>query len=186
LAEWSQDADGRDQYRDSRDLVYFPQIMTVEPQERRIIRVGTRLPPPERERSYRLFIEEMPEPDETRGKGTQVAVKLRFGVPLFVAPLEPQAAAVLERVELAHGELTVDVRNGGNRHVKVDGISVSANGSVIGETTGWYVLPGVVRSFTLPLPAEACAAAGTIELLVAGSPQLQLQRTLDVAPDRCR
>src|SRR5690242_12939673 len=41
LVRWSQDAKGEDVYEDNKDLIYFPRLMSVEPQEKRVIRVGT-------------------------------------------------------------------------------------------------------------------------------------------------
>ena len=40
--EWTQDATGKDLYADSSDLVFFPKIMSVEPGEEGLIRVGTK------------------------------------------------------------------------------------------------------------------------------------------------
>src|SRR5262245_55910672 len=40
LMEWTQDADGVDVYRESDELVYFPRLMSVEPGEKRLVRVG--------------------------------------------------------------------------------------------------------------------------------------------------
>src|SRR6185369_12141928 len=58
--EWTQDAEGRDVYADSSDLVYFPQQMQVPPLDSRVVRVGYRNPATQVERAYRLYIEELP------------------------------------------------------------------------------------------------------------------------------
>src|SRR5512145_3038365 len=80
--EWVQDDEGKDVYAESADLVYYPKIMVIEPKEERILRAGIRVPAAAREKAYRLFIEEIPEP--RKSPGTSVAIAVRFGVPIFV------------------------------------------------------------------------------------------------------
>ena len=77
--EWSQDADGKDVYTDTSDIIFFPKIMTIEKKEDRIIRVGIKALAVLREKTYRLFVEEIPEPK--KAQGTSVAIAIRFGVP---------------------------------------------------------------------------------------------------------
>src|SRR5512143_3864256 len=60
VKEWSQDADGRDVYTAAKDIVFFPKIMTVEPNEQRAVRIGIKSPPSLQEKTYRLFVEEIP------------------------------------------------------------------------------------------------------------------------------
>src|SRR5450432_1756242 len=57
---WRQDAEGKDQYEVSDDLIYFPRALEILPGESRIIRVGVKAAPVSREETYRLFIEELP------------------------------------------------------------------------------------------------------------------------------
>ena len=52
--EWTQDAAGADQYAESRDLVYFPRILSVAPGEEGLIRVGVKAPVVPVEKTYRL------------------------------------------------------------------------------------------------------------------------------------
>lgn len=184
LFEWSQDKQGKDQYKESSDLIFFPQIMTLKPKDKRIIRVGTKSPPAGAERTYRLFIEELPEANAARGKGTQVAIKLRFGVPLFVAPIQPQLAGTLEDAKLAKGEIRLRVRNTGNQHFRFEAISATAGGAAIGQAEGWYLLAGAARSYTIKVDNQACAKAGKIEIaLTAGA--LKLKRELEASPALC-
>ncbi len=185
LFEWSQDKNGKDQYKESSDLIFFPQLMTLQPKDKRIIRVGTKSPPAAAERTYRLFIEELPDANAKRGKGAQVAVKLRFGVPLFVAPIEPRLAGTIEDAALAKGEVRLRVRNTGNQHFRFETISASAGGAAIGQVEGWYLLAGAARSYTIKVDPQACAKAGRIEVaLSAGS--LEIKRELEATPVLCR
>ncbi len=92
--EWTQDEEGKDQYAETADLVFFPKIMTLEKGEERMIRTGIRVPAAGREKTYRLFIEEIPEPRKG-GEGTNVTVAIRFGVPIFVKPIKDENKGIL-------------------------------------------------------------------------------------------
>lgn len=184
LYEWTQDASGVDHYRESGDLIWFPQIMTLDPGQKRLIRVGLKTPAAAAEKSYRLFIEELPDPAGAEGRNTQVAVRLRFGVPLFVAPLEPRLAGSIDEATLAGGQLRLRVRNSGNRHFKFEAITVRAGGAVIGEIQGGYLLPGAARGYTVTLEPRACAAAARIEVSLAAE-GLRLAHELEATPALC-
>lgn len=185
LFEWSQDKNGKDQYKESGDLIFFPQLMTLKPKDKRIIRVGTKSPPAGAERTYRLFIEELPDANAAHRKGAQVAVKLRFGVPLFVAPVKPQLAGTIEDAKLAKGEIQLRVRNTGNQHFRFEAITARAGGAAIGQTEGWYLLAGAARDYTIKVDNQACAKAGKMEVaLSAGS--LNLKQELEATPALCR
>ncbi len=150
LYEWTQTPTGEDHYAESTDLIFFPQILTVEPNDRRIVRIGLRSPPQAPEKAYRLFIEEMPDPDEPPSSGARVAVRLRFGVPIFVAGSEAKPRIEITRVEGAKGVLAVEVRNTGERQFRIEEITALA---------GWYVFPGVTRLFQVPFGAGRCPTA---------------------------
>src|SRR3972149_373030 len=44
-SEWTQDAEGKDRYAETNDLVFFPTIMTIESKQERILRGGGRSAP---------------------------------------------------------------------------------------------------------------------------------------------
>lgn len=183
LFEWSQDREGKDQYADSDALIFFPRIMTIAAKDKGLIRVGTKSPLAASERSYRLFIEELPDA-KSRGQGAQVEVKLRFGVPLFVAPLQPAVTGAIEALKLEKGELSLRVKNTGNRHFRFEKILVQAGDAVLGEVQGWYLLPGIDRAYKIPLKAEACAKAGALEISLKAE-GLELKQRLDATPAQC-
>jgi fimbrial chaperone protein len=185
LFEWTQDAEGKDQYVENGDLIFFPQIMTLEPKEKRLVRVGTKSPAPQIERTYRLFIEEIPEVGEVPAQGTQVAVKLRFGVPIFVAPIKAEMSGAIEDAKLSKGEVQLRVRNTGNQHFRFEAISVKAGSASIGEVQGWYLLPGAARAYSIKVDKDACAKSGKLEISLNGD-GLVMKRELDATPVLCR
>jgi len=183
LMRWSQDAAGEDVYKESRDLVYFPRLMSVEPQERRVVRVGTQAPAGEVEGTYRLIVEEMM-PAAPDPSGTTIAVRMRFAIPIFVAPVQPVAKPVLEGLTVAGGRVRFRLRNAGNQHVKLETISLRRGDTVLQEAAGWYVLPGAQRSFGIAVPAGECRP-GKVRLVLKGE-GVELSQELVLDADRCR
>ena len=162
LVEWTQSPDGKDHYAESKDLVFFPPIFTIEPGEKRIVRVGSKGPVMPAHRAYRLFIEELPDPNAKAVGGSQVAVRMRFGVPIVMGKGEARPV-VVEAVPGA-GNVKAKIRNEGDRLVRFDEVTLSAAGRVVGNSAGWYVFPGVTREFVVPVDPQACPVSGELEL----------------------
>lgn len=161
--EWSQDSAGKDQYSETRDLIFFPKIMTVEPGEEGVVRVGTKAAVLPTEKTYRLFIEELPGVAKAeQAPGVTLNVLIRFGAPVFVAPVNPVDSAEIVSLEMAKGMLAMSVRNTGNRHQIIQGIQlagVDAQGNEVYALTlaDRYLLAGATKSYTATVPADQCA-----------------------------
>ena len=182
LFEWTQDAAGKDDYREAEDLIYFPRLMTLEKGEQKLVRVGLRTPALEREKTYRLFIEELPAPP-TPG-GARVAIAVRFGVPIFVKPAKEEIRGEIEKLDMAKGVLRVVVRNSGNAHFTIKSITAASGEAFSKEAPGWYLLAGAAREHAIELPAAACAKLKQINVTVKAD-QLELKGTLDVNASMC-
>lgn len=149
--EWSQE-DGEDKYAPTRDLLVTPPIFTVPGGASQILRMTMRpRPPVKNERSYRLFLQEIPSREALEGVGLRMA--LRIGVPVFVAPADPRDAELnwsLKR--LGSDRLELNVANTGNLHARYSGLRLSFGENfpdcVPRQTVG-YVLPGVSRQWDL-------------------------------------
>lgn len=166
--EWTQDAAGQDVYVESQDLIVFPGAIRLEGQGRQLIRVGIRQPAVDRERTYRVFIEELPRPPPPGQPRAQVAIRVRFGVPVFVKPLEGKPAAEITGARVENGRLRVEVRNAGNAHVHAESVTVAAAGATYAADRGWYVLAGATRGFPVVLPRAACNPAAPLTLSARG------------------
>ena len=188
--EWTQDAAGADQYANSRDLVFFPKILSVEPGEEGLIRVGVKAPVVPVEKTYRLFIQELPSPAQAAlADGPRVNLLLRFGAPVFVAPVKATDSAEVSEVRLARGVLGLSVKNTGNRHQVVQGIQVKgtdAQGSEVYASTlaDRYLLAGTAKSYTASIPAEKCQLIKVLKLDFK-TDRLGVTRSLDVNPAMC-
>lgn len=186
--EWTQDAQGEDIYEPTKDLVFFPNILTIEPKEERVLRTGLRSPAVEREKTYRLFIEEIP--DSSSSDATQVSIKIRFGLPVFVEPLQEEVQADISDLTLKKGRLAAEINNTGNVHVRINKLIVHGlddEGQEIfrEEKAGWYLLAGASRRYTLELPEKQCRRAATLRLEV-DTDKIDPTRDLTVEPNRCR
>ena len=183
LMAWTQDAEGKDAYQESSDLVYFPRQLELEPGARRLVRVGAKSAGGPVERTYRLFIEEQPEPG---GGGANAAVRFyfRFGVPVFVAPAAPRPAPEVAAPTLRAGQLSVVVRNTGNQHFRLQRVIVTDGADFRQELAGWYSLAGGQRTYSADIPAAACRRASSLQVTLEGE-GVQLERKLDVAPADC-
>ncbi len=183
LVEWLQDWDGKDGYRESDELIYFPRIATLAPGEKRVVRVGLRGAPAQpQERSYRLFIEDIPE--KTTQQGSRLAIAVRFGVPLFVRPAKETIDGEIEALRLDQGKLYVRVRNIGNVHFRIASVNAFQDGQSLGEAAGWYLLPGAARDHLIEIPAGQCHAPGRLDVTVT-SDRVTLQGSLEVTRAMC-
>lgn len=163
---WSQSPSGEQELVAAPDLVVFPTLFTLAPGESRRVKVGITVGPQARERTYRLFLEELP-PPASRGVGLRVLTRL--SVPIFQAPLREVRAGAISRVAMVGGKLGIDVRNQGTVSVMLKSaraVATDAAGAVVwqGEASGWYLLAGGLRTFELEVPAEQAARVAAVEV----------------------
>jgi len=188
---WTQDADGRDVYEETRDLIFFPRILKLDKGEQKIIRAGLRVPATSREKTYRLFIEEIPQPKTDTSEATQLTVVIRFGIPVFGKPLKEKPAADLSSVLLNKEGVRVVVANTGNTHFRITDLTVQGLNDKGEETfseklNGWYLLAGASRLYTTSLSAEQCIKSERIDITVATDTDITLHRSLNVDKAQCQ
>jgi fimbrial chaperone protein len=159
---WEQ-ADGADKLTASRDLLVSPAVFTLPPNGSQLVRVALRRgADPRQELSYRLTLQEVPQPASADFNGLKVT--LRLSLPVFVAPLasaEPQLAWSAGTDGSGHPVVTAS--NTGTAHARILKFSVTpADGSagVFDQTGAAYVLPGQSRSWTLDNKNQAEIPAG--------------------------
>ncbi|MEP7329741.1 MAG: fimbria/pilus periplasmic chaperone [Betaproteobacteria bacterium] len=188
---WAQEADGRERYTPSNEIVFFPKILSLQPGESRVVRVGVQAIPVATERTYRLFIEPLQiQPKEALQPGANIAVNLRFALPVFVKPPQRVAAGDIDDATLQKGVLKLVVRNTGNEHLRMeDGLVVTGRDAkgveVFTERVdNRYVLAGMSRAIAFTLPKNTCARLSTLEL-TARAEQLVLSHTLNVNRASC-
>jgi fimbrial chaperone protein len=153
LHAWQESPDGAMQLTPTEDLVVFPGLLQLKPNESRKVRIG--LPVPQDvavEKTYRLFLEELP--GSSKLDHNQVRVLARIGVPIFLQPREPKpgwAPAVSHPDD--HGFL-LQLKNTGNVHLILQEVTVRGIGLkdqiIFDQTlTGGYLLADSVRNHTI-------------------------------------
>ena len=173
--EWNQDEKGKDVYLDTKEIVFFPSVMAVEANSQRAIRIGLKAPPSAREKTYRLFVEEIPVPKKTpdvklEGKiQAGLTIAFRFSMPIFVKPLRPQASYILDKIEMSKGAVKAIVKNTGNVHVKLRAVTFSGKGAdgkelYSKEVAGWYILNGLSLPYEAEVPKDICGKLVTIDV----------------------
>jgi fimbrial chaperone protein len=187
--EWSQDAEGKDHYEETQDLVFFPKLLDVESHGERIVRVGIRLPATVREKTYRLFIEEIPAPHKEE-KGATIAIAFRFGVPVFVKPPQEDAQGEIAALTMNRGEIRAAVNNTGNRHfiiqtVRFRGLDRRGAEAFVKESPGWYLLSGAAREYTASIPKEVCGKLAKLVAEVSAGP-VNPSREMSVDRSQCQ
>jgi fimbrial chaperone protein len=189
--EWTQDAAGKDKYTEARDLIFFPKILSVEAGQEGIIRVGLRTPAVSTEKTYRLFMEELPGAvrNKPEGPGAQINFLIRFGAPIFAAPIQPQDGLQIEELELKRGSILVSAKNTGNRHQMVQGIHLKgtdAEGRAVFELdiADRYVLAGVQKTYTSTVTPEQCQRMKALEVELK-TDKLSAARKLEVTRAMC-
>jgi len=185
--EWSQDAEGKDVYTESNDIVFFPKIMIFEKKEEKILRTGIKIPAVAKEKTYRLFIEEIPEP--RKSEGANIAIAIKFGVPIFVKPLKEEPKGEIEKPGMSKGAVKMLVKNSGNVHFRIESITVKGKDlkgedKFSKELSGWYLLSGVSRSYTTTIPQDVCEAVAKVSIEVK-TDKFTLNGNLDADKTMC-
>ncbi|HKZ56987.1 MAG TPA: fimbria/pilus periplasmic chaperone [Thermodesulfovibrionales bacterium] len=188
-AEWIQDAEGKDKYSDTSDLVYFPKIMILDKNEEKVLRTGIKASSVEKEKTYRLFIEEIPQP--SKAEGASVAVAIRFGVPIFIKPEKEEVRGAIEKIEMSKGVLKAVVKNSGNVHLMIVSINIKGNNKEGNEVyskelSGWYLLNGSSRTYSTDIPQDKCKELEKVSIEVRTKEEINFNRKLDVDKEMCQ
>ena len=166
VVAWSQSDEEREIYAPTEELLAVPPLFTLQPGAQQVVRIGLmRSADADQELSYRVFFTELepPQPDEEVTSG--INVRLRFGIPVFVAPLAPVSPNI-EFVELQtiDDNMFMKLRNTGNVHVKVNEVRYQAPTSLDKEVSQavFYLHPGKTGFLPLEIPGQI--VGGTVEL----------------------
>jgi fimbrial chaperone protein len=159
---WGQNSSGQMQLEPTQDIVFFPPLLTLKPSETRRVRVGTATSFDLKEKTYRIFVEELPPTDAPKG----VRVLTKMGIPIFLRPAKEVATASLTDLRQQNGQLKFTLSNEGTvhfvpRNIKVRGLAGSAT-AFERVLEGWYLLAGGRRDFETALPKDGCAQVTSI------------------------
>ena len=135
---WPQDAAGQSE----RDIVVNPPVATLAPGARRTLRIGlVKRLGTEQERSYRVYVTELP--SARSADATGLGVRLRIGIPVFVAADSPRELPMQWAAQREGGALLLTATNTGNVHQRVAALSLERSGKqYTAAQSSTYVLAG--------------------------------------------
>lgn len=187
VSAWDQSNSGDMVLVPTQEIIFYPTLLTINPGDQRNVRVGTKNAVVEKEKSYRIFIEELP--SQLKLTTTGVRLLTRMSVPIFIQPTKPEARPRIEQMALSAPGFSFELKNGGNAHFQPRQILVRGSGAT-GETVlerkipGWYVLAGGKRTYHLDVPKGDCAKLNdlTVELDFEGK---SLKEHFTPPPNAC-
>jgi len=186
---WAQDASGQMQLTPTSEVIFFPRLLSLAANEQRIVRVGASAPPGPVERTYRIFVEELPPSTQQAAPPGQVRVLARMGIPIFVEARAGRAELRLGAPTVQGGRVTFELRNAGTKHLVPQDIrlrGLDAAGATVWERTqdAWYVLAGDRRVYEVPVEREDCARTRAVAVEVKLGDQTLTER-VDVTASAC-
>jgi fimbrial chaperone protein len=160
---WSQQGT-QDSYAPGDDIIVSPPRFTLAAGAQQLVRVYRRGEAPAQERSFRVFIDQLP---DAAAPGT-VQLPLRLVVPLFVAGTESAQASLQWRAARSDDGLRLEIANRGNVHVRIASLALAPADAAPAAPQPQlvYVLPGATRALSLPRPDWLKGAA--MRLRVSG------------------
>ncbi len=167
VVAWSQSDEDREIYTPTDELLAVPPLFTLQPGEQQVVRIGLmREPDADQELSYRVFFTELEPPQLEKKTTSGISIRLRFGVPVFVAPLAP-ASASIEFVALRtiDNNTFMELRNTGNVRVKVNEVRYQAPTSLDKEVSQAVLYLHSGKTGFLPLEVADQNVGGTVELV---------------------
>jgi fimbrial chaperone protein len=151
IFEWTQ-LNGEDALAPTSDVVASPPATKIPPGGTYTVRVArTAGAVTTGERAYRVWVDELPPAGPPRTDGGEVNVRLRYDLPAFFHA--PGTATKLNWRAFRSGEtLVVEASNTGNRHARIEKLSVEGPQGEIAFGKGplGYVLPGATRRWVAP------------------------------------
>jgi fimbrial chaperone protein len=185
--EWNQNETGEDVYKDTSDVIVFPKIMTIAKGEERFIRLGTNVRSGVKEKTYRVYIEEIPSSASDK-EGTNIRLFMKVGIPLFLKPSVPEDKAEIDTVSMNEGKIRIKVKNSGNSHFIVTGINISGQNTSGQESfnrdiSGWYLLSGSEKVYETDIPKDCCGEISNFNIELKASKivvkkQLRVDKTM--------
>jgi len=189
IYKWTQNADGEDIYEETSDMIIFPKILKIKGEEERLIRIGTKIRDSELEKTYRIYIDELATSPKAPEKGATAQVAMKVGVPVFIRSLKTDVRGKIESFAVRNGKIEVRIKNEGNSHFMIQttvikGRNLEDKEVFSRELGGWYLLRGISRIYTIPVPEEICKNLARLDIEVK-TDRFNLSGKLDVNQAMC-
>lgn len=152
IFRWTQ-VNGQERLTPASGVVASPPMAKLGSRSDYTVRVvRTDKAPVSKEESYRLVVDELPNP--AREKNGTVVVVLRHSVPVFFEPADAGPARLRWSTRIEGGQLIVSATNEGGRRVRLSAMKVSDGSATVDFGSGLvgYALAGSTMSWKRALP----------------------------------
>lgn len=157
---WSQ-VNGQEALEPATDLVASPPMATVAPGKDYVVRlVRLAKQPAVAEETYRIIVDELPEPGSVKGTGLDIA--FRYSVPVFVTPEQGGKPALTWSVAQRDGNSIITAVNQGDRRVRIADLKAGASASrqvEVSRGLAGYVLARSSMSWVAPGSVQGSGSA---------------------------
>ncbi|QND53212.1 molecular chaperone [Phyllobacterium sp. 628] len=159
---WTQ-TNGVEQLEPTNDVVVSPPSTVLSGNKDylvRVIRVSKK--PVVREESYRVIVDELPDP--ARRKSGTVALVVRYSIPVFFKEPDASAPKVTWTLKRVNGSLVLAARNNGDSRLRLSDLQLTQGGRDVGTRKGLvgYVLGGA--SMQWPVGSGRSVSGGSVAL----------------------
>ncbi len=170
---WVDTPEGNIKLTPTKDIVVFPQLVTIPIFGTQAIRAAILSPPGTVEKAYRIVLDVLPpllnQAQRSNGLGVQLSIRTSFTIPVFQEPLVPRLSGEIVSAMVKHGTLDFTLFNTGNTHLGGDQITIvarDAGGRVVFSQPflGWYVLTESRRNLSTRLPRGGCGEVRSITI----------------------
>lgn len=185
---WDQNPKGEMVLNPTEDLIFYPALLALEPGDERRIRIGTNDPMVASEKSYRIFVEELPPLENSQSDGIRILTKM--GVPIFIQPSKPTVQGRLDQMGFRGSEFFFEIKNLGNVHffpraVRVKGAGSQGETFLERELQSWYILAGGMREYRVEIPRADCEKIQNLTVEVELEDKT-LQEKFPLPPQTCK
>ena len=158
---WAQ-VNGEEKLEPTDDVVASPPMAVLAPKTSYVVRlVRVTKQPISSEESYRLLVDELPDP--TRQRNGVVAMVLRYSIPVFFYPPGISEAKLTWSAEQRGARTYVSATNDGDRHVRISELKLrNGDGTTVSFGSG-------LTGYVLGHSSMRWAAAGSRQRLGAGN-----------------
>ncbi|ENU48310.1 fimbria/pilus periplasmic chaperone [Acinetobacter nosocomialis] len=153
IFEWTQN-NGQDQLTPTDEINISPPFLKLKPNESYNLRVVRINPEPiSGEKTYRIIIDELPKPVDSRKASQGVNVLLRSSLPVFV--VNKDAITQLNwKIDTHQKEPSLNINNVGNRHALLNDLTLVDNTEnksypIKVNTVNGYILAKQAKSYSI-------------------------------------
>ena len=179
---WTQ-IDGKEILVPSDDVVASPPAVTLQPKEDYVVRVvRTSKRPVSGEETYRLLIDELPEP--AHRASAAVNIVLRYSIPVFFSTADDTDPKLTWTVQQSGGRSFVVATNSGDRRMRIAGLKVQLGkgetasfgdglvGYVLGRSTMRWAIPRAIPKLKTGAAVQISALSDLGPISAQGSIQV--------------